>query len=211
MDLTRDFQDRGRTVVGDNWFISSHLGKALWTRKTFLFGTIRTNREGNPKDFIQEKIEVSFFLQGIILVEFQEGKSKFAFRQEETLLHFQARKTKQVLLYSTKHHSKEIHRAGKPQMIVDYNSTKFGIDIFDEMCNRYAYKPPVRRWPLRLFMHLSDAAAINAYIICNGNTTRRNFIHELAESLMKSQKELRAETKFWLNEAFVEIAHLFDR
>uniref|UniRef100_A0A915EVI8 PiggyBac transposable element-derived protein domain-containing protein n=1 Tax=Ditylenchus dipsaci TaxID=166011 RepID=A0A915EVI8_9BILA len=96
------------------------------------------------------------------------GKSKFAFRNQEcheTLVMFQARATKQVLLYSTKHHQREVNANGKPKVIADYNATKFAVDIFDEMCGRYAYAPAVRRWPLRLFMHLCDAAALNAYVL----------------------------------------------
>jgi hypothetical protein len=43
-------------------------------------------------------------------------------------------------------------------MISDYNATKFGVDIFDQMSGRLAYSPPLRRWPLRVFMHFCDAA-----------------------------------------------------
>uniref|UniRef100_A0A915D7Z6 Uncharacterized protein n=1 Tax=Ditylenchus dipsaci TaxID=166011 RepID=A0A915D7Z6_9BILA len=34
-------------------------------------------------------------------------------------------------------------------MIKNYNSTKFGVDIFDEMLKNYSYSPSVKRWPLR--------------------------------------------------------------
>lgn len=96
-------------------------------------------------------------------------------------------------------------------MITDYNATKFAIDIFDEMCDRYAYSPAVRRWPLRLFMHFTDAAAINAYVIQKGISSRRDFIHELADQLMKAQRERRAENSHWKIQIPQEIAKLYDR
>lgn len=124
---------------------------------------------------------------------------------------FQATPSKQVLLYSTKHRGREIHSSGKPQIIEDYNATKFGVDIFDEMSNRYAYAPPTRRWPLRLFMHLCDAAGVNAYILFKGSLTRREFIHQLADELMDAQRQRRAETSGYANATFQQISELYKR
>jgi hypothetical protein len=128
-------------------------------------------------------------------------------------MQFQARSTKQVILYSTKHHKAEVGRSGKPTMIEEYNETKFGIDIFDEMCQHYAYLPPVRRWPMRVFMHLCNAAAINAHVLYKGKDSRRDFISDLADQLMDEHKKTRekeSEANFWMNKAFREISALFD-
>jgi hypothetical protein len=199
--LTKKWLSDGRVIVADNFFTSCQLGKELWLLKTFLLGTIRINRSGNPEDFVSDKLEPT-----------TEGKSKYVFRQQETLMKFQAKPTKQVLLYSTKHHKPELSRNGKPKMITDYNETKFGVDIFDEMCGRHTYSPPVRRWPLRLFMHMVDAAAVNAYILFGQNTPRREFIGKLADQLMQTQKDLRrTNKKHWLNVNFVEIENIYKR
>uniref|UniRef100_A0A915CPK6 Uncharacterized protein n=1 Tax=Ditylenchus dipsaci TaxID=166011 RepID=A0A915CPK6_9BILA len=51
-------------------------------------------------------------------------------------------------------------------MIKDYNSSKFGVDIFDEMLGSNSYRPPVKRWPLRIFMaFIVGGAAINAHVL----------------------------------------------
>lgn len=60
LNLASDFMGCGRTIVADNFFTSPRLGLQLWPRKTFLLGTIRKNREGTPKDFVEEKLEVIF-------------------------------------------------------------------------------------------------------------------------------------------------------
>jgi len=123
---------------------------------------------------------------------------------------FQAKKSKEVLMYSTAHHDSKALRPGKPKIIDDYNKTKFAVDIFDEMTRRYAYSPSVRRWPVRLFMHLVDAAALNAYVLHNGNSTRREFIDELSDQLMEDQKNIHNQTDHFVVETFNEVAHLFD-
>jgi hypothetical protein len=66
MDLSSKFQNAGRIIVTDNFFTSSELGQSLLKKRTQLLGTIRRNRQGNPKDFIGEKVEV--------------GKTKYVFR-----------------------------------------------------------------------------------------------------------------------------------
>uniref|UniRef100_A0A915CNS9 C2H2-type domain-containing protein n=2 Tax=Ditylenchus dipsaci TaxID=166011 RepID=A0A915CNS9_9BILA len=73
------------------------------------------------------------------------------------------------------------------------------------MCGRYAYSIKVRRWPLRLFMHLSDAAALNGYVLFDGGVTRRRFILQLADQLMREQKERRSSVEHWMNEVFQQI------
>lgn len=95
-------------------------------------------------------------------------------------------------------------------MITDYNSTKFGIDIFDEMASRYSYMPPVRRWPLRLFMFLVDSASINSYVVFNGNLSRRNFIDNLSSQLMAEQKQVRAASNNYFARTFLKISNLYD-
>jgi hypothetical protein len=59
-NLVSDFTDRGRMIVTDNFFTSPWLGQRLWDANTYLLGTIRKNREGTPKDFVEEKIQVLF-------------------------------------------------------------------------------------------------------------------------------------------------------
>lgn len=124
---------------------------------------------------------------------------------------FQARQTKEVFVYSTKHHDRKIHRSGKPQVIVDYNGTKFGVDMFDALQGRYAYQPQTRRWPLRLFMFFVDAAAVNAYVLCQPNTTRREFISKVADQLMKEQRDYQTtHNRNYMHEIWSKIDGLFE-
>jgi hypothetical protein len=74
--LSSKFQNAGRTIVTDNFFTSSELGQQLLKKQTRLLGTIRRNRQGNPKDFIDEKVEVQNALRYFITSFVLGGKNK---------------------------------------------------------------------------------------------------------------------------------------
>ena len=52
----------------------------------------------------------------------------------------------------------------KPDIVAYYNSTKGGVDTFDQMANIFSCKRKKKRWPLVVFMNMIDLAAIVAYI-----------------------------------------------
>lgn len=60
------------------------------------------------------------------------------------------------------------------------SKTKFDIDIFDETIDKYSYRLPTSRWPIRLIIvFLVDGAALNANILFGQNLNSCDFIYEL--------------------------------
>jgi hypothetical protein len=55
MDLVDDYLDFGRTLYVDNWYTSISLVHQLIERKTYLVGTLRSNRNYNPDYVIKKK------------------------------------------------------------------------------------------------------------------------------------------------------------
>ncbi|KAJ8333915.1 hypothetical protein SKAU_G00412340 [Synaphobranchus kaupii] len=53
----------------------------------------------------------------------------------------------------------------KPETVEYYNSTKFGVDIMDQMARNYTARGATRRWPVAVFYNILDLAAINAYVL----------------------------------------------
>lgn len=41
-----------------------------------------------------------------------------------------------------------------------YNSTKFGVDVIDQMARKYSVKSKYQRCPLQVFFNISDLAII---------------------------------------------------
>lgn len=73
----------------------------------------------------------------------------------------------------------------KPDVVSFYNSSKYGVDVVDQMARKYSVKVPSRRWPVHTFYNLLDLAAINSWILyCELNEkkiSRRDFILQLGE------------------------------
>lgn len=91
-------------------------------------------------------------------------ESKFAFTTDTTLVSYAPKKNKSVLLLSTMHAQEEVdidREERKPYMIHDYNMTKGAVDAFDQQIKGYTCTRKTRRWPMRLFLFVVDAAAFN--------------------------------------------------
>lgn len=88
----------------------------------------------------------------------------------------------------------------KPQIILDYNRTKGGVDTVDQKCSTYTTKRKTSRWPLSLFFRMLDIAGINSEIIFNFNNPgdvcrRRKYLTKLAFQLIESQLKERVQLK----------------
>ncbi|KAM3601541.1 uncharacterized protein V6R79_014643 [Siganus canaliculatus] len=144
---------RGVTVTCDNFFSSFGLTEELLRKKIYLVGTIRKNRPELPPELLR--------LQGREILS-----STFAFTATPTLVSYIPKRAKNVVLLSTKHRAPEISSGEKrkPQMIVDYNSCKGGVDTMDKMISTYTCSRRTRRWPLAIFFNMLDMSALNAYV-----------------------------------------------
>ena len=70
------------------------------------------------------------------------------------LTSYKCKKNKSDSLLSTLHQSiKFIGEKHKPLTIVDYNKTKFGVDVVDQMARIYSCKLSSHRWPVQVSMH----------------------------------------------------------
>ena len=74
---------------------------------------------------------------------------------------------------------------GKPEIILDYNSTKGGVDTVDQLCATLSTARITRRWPVVIFYRGLDIAGINAQKIYFSNNPdrqrrRKNFIKNFA-------------------------------
>jgi hypothetical protein len=82
-----------------------------------------------------------------------------------------------------------------PESIQFYNSTKFGVDMVDQMARKYTVKASSRRWPLQIFFNILDLAAINAWILYKETTgiqiQRKEFLFQLAEQLYTKYRAAR--------------------
>jgi hypothetical protein len=93
--------------------------------------------------------------------------SKFIFSDGLAVVSYVPKKNKTVCLLSAQFLddsvSDQSHK--KPNMILEYNRTRGGVDNADKLVREYSCARRTSRWPLRLFMNMLDIGALNAFII----------------------------------------------
>ncbi|XP_044766245.1 piggyBac transposable element-derived protein 4-like [Coccinella septempunctata] len=187
--LVQPIAGTNRNVTGDNWFSSVPLvEKLLRHHKLTYIGTLRKNKREIPPEFLPHK-------------KTEEKSSIFGFKEECTLVSYCPKKNKSVLLLSSMHHCKTIDvDTGvdkKPIIITDYNRTKIGVDLVDQLCNNYNVARNTRRWPMVVFYDLLNISGINALCVFKANhprqtVSRSEFLEKCAWELIKPQIEVRS-------------------
>lgn len=105
---------------------------------------------------------------------------------------------KNVVLISSLHHDDNIDKqSGKPEIIIDYNNTKGGVDVVDRLCANYNVARNTRRWPMVIFYSILNLAGINSFVVfCSNNPNstqkRRGFLRTLALELIKPHLSVRS-------------------
>ncbi|KAF5281757.1 hypothetical protein FQR65_LT14552 [Abscondita terminalis] len=160
MELCKDYLDKGRILITDNFYTNLPLAHELLKRNTHSLGTVRKNRKGLPKEVVSAKINKGDVVgkeneQGVVIAKWRDKR--------------------EVLILST-HHTLEVVNTGrknrkkedicKPKFILDYNAGKAGIDLSDQLSS---YSSPVRksiRWYHKLVTELLfGTSVVNAYIV----------------------------------------------
>ncbi|KAJ8875573.1 hypothetical protein PR048_023469 [Dryococelus australis] len=59
-----------------------------------------------------------------------------------------------------------------PEAIQYFNTTKFGVDIMDQMARKYSVKSLPRYWPVNVFFNVLNLACINSWILYKDVTGR---------------------------------------
>lgn len=176
--LAEPFLGAGRNITTDNFFTSLALARKLKAKKTSLVGTLNRIRKEIPRSVKHTKDALH--------------SSRLFKSGDTTLTSYQGKVHKNVLLLSTLHSSVEVASDGKklPETVHFYNSTKYGVDVVDQMARKYTVKSASRRWPIHVLFNILDLAAINAWILYKEVTgeriKRRDFILRLCEELREN-------------------------
>ncbi|CAK9803942.1 PiggyBac transposable element-derived protein 4 [Anthophora quadrimaculata] len=190
MKLAEPYVGCGRNITTENFFTSLPLATKLLAKKTTIVGTIRANRKELPRLAKLKNDDMTLF-------------STKLYRSNNCMLTiYKAKPRKKVLILSSMHNSVQVEEndTRTPETIQLYNSTKFGVDVTDQMARNYSVKSKSRRWPLQVFFNILDLAGINAWVLyketTGGEITRQEFLFQLAEELaIEYQQELSKENQ----------------
>lgn len=159
IQLTETLLDEGRIIIADNYYTSLPLAEYLKSRKTDLCGTIRKNKRNLPEEVVKAKLK----------------RGEQIARQKDNLYTvLKWHDKRDVLMISTCHGdsvSNVTTKRGdvlKPDVIIDYNDAKKGIDIADQLAS---FHSPLRKsltWYKKIAIDiLFHVAVINARCIYN--------------------------------------------
>lgn len=154
--LIEPYVNRGHCITADNYFTTFKLAVDLLEQKTTYIGTMKSNKRELPAN-VNKK-------EPLHNTKFYENNNGLV------LTVYQGTSNKNVILLSS-HHEKvfidpeESQLKKKPNTIVDYNNTKFGVDSLDQMARFYSVKAPTRRWPLQIFYNILNLASINSWVL----------------------------------------------
>ena len=153
-DLTTTIANSGRNVTCDNFFTDFNLAVELLDKNITLLGTLRKNKREIPLSFqaLRHRIEQS---------------AMFGFSKDHHLMicSYVPKINKSVILLSTMHYDnkKQVDEPFKPNMIMDYNATKGGVDTLDLLVKNYSCKRNTNRWHLVIFYWMID---VTGYTRC---------------------------------------------
>ncbi|XP_039550046.1 piggyBac transposable element-derived protein 4-like, partial [Pimephales promelas] len=179
----------GHNITCDNFFTSYALGEELLKKKVTMLGTVRKNKPELPSELLAMKNR-------------KVTSSMFAFTEKATVVSYCPKKGKNVLLMSTMHKDAVLsdREDRKPQMVLDYNETKGGVDNLDKVTATYSCRRMTARWPLVIFFNIIDVSAYNAFVLWreinkdwnSGKLSRRRiFLEQLGYELVKPHIERR--------------------
>lgn len=174
--LIAPFLDKGHHLIMDNYYNSVALSNKLLQRKTHTTGTIRSNRKGNPKQIISEKLkkgEHKWMRKGKIYI------SKWKDKRE-------------VLCITTKFHPELVvvknsfgQEKMKPKEIAEYNLNMSGVDRCDQLTSYYSCPRKSVRWYKKVMFHLLDVTTINSFILFREITKSNKKLLQFRENIIK--------------------------
>ena len=189
-ELVGHWYRSGRNITADNFFSSIPLGEELLQKGLTYVGTIRSNKPEIPDEMRPAKNK-------------DQNSSIFGFKTKVTLVSYVPQQNKAVLAISTMHHDDNVEGDDqKPEIILDNNDTKSGVDNLDHLATLYTSCGKVKLSPVVLFGNCLDVGAVADLIIWLAqypgwnssavNGRRRLFLLELGNELIKPQIQRRA-------------------
>lgn len=157
--LLDKYLNKGHTVYMDRFYSSPTVFDFLWSKNTKAVGTCMRNRKELPQQVVNKKLK----------------KDESVFMRRDHLLCLKWKDKRDVLTLSSVHKntSSEVtvrSKQGmvpikKPDLIIDYNKNKTGVDRSDQIIAYYPFKRKQMKWWKKLFFHLFMMSTANAFIL----------------------------------------------
>lgn len=157
-------------VAFDNFFSSTELMQRLFEQNIYSTATVRSNRTNLPLTLKKQTAKIN-------RPKLKLTKGQYKWRVNKNVSFFCWMDTKIVNILSTAYHPKQMVSCKRTQKdgskrevpcplgVVEYTKRMGGVDRFDQKRGTYHVARRSRRWWMRIFYFIIDAAITNAYIL----------------------------------------------
>lgn len=164
--LLNDYYGVGHSVYIDNLYNSVEFTEYLLDKNTYVTGTLRGNRKGNPSDVVSKKLKKGELIsaynsKGICVMKWHDKRDVIMISSE-----FGATMNE----YCTK--SGKVSE--KPESVLKYNQFMGGVDHSDQLMSYYPCERKILRWYAKIALHMFHVIMNNAYILYKQQPGKRN-------------------------------------
>ncbi|XP_050312885.1 piggyBac transposable element-derived protein 4-like [Anthonomus grandis grandis] len=170
--------DNGHSLYMDNFYNSVKLAEELLTRKTYVTGTLRSNRKGNPQEIIKKKLKkgelvVQHNSQGICVVKWKDRRE---------ILAISSQYGGQLEKVTTQRGQEKL----KPAMINKYNQFMAGVDHCDQMLSYYSCEHKTLIWYKKLAIHIFQMMLLTSfYLYKQGHPNNKKNLYDFRLSIIE--------------------------
>lgn len=155
MSLMKEKMDNGHSLFMDNFYNSVRLTEELLRRKTYVTGTLRIKRKGNPVEVVKKKLKkgelvVQYNSQGICVVKWKDRREILAISSEYT--------SRIETVTTQRGQAKQ-----KPALISKYNQFMAGVDHCDQMMSYYSSEHKTLIWYKKLAIHIFQIMMLTSH------------------------------------------------
>lgn len=161
--LMSDLVNSGRVLYCDNFYNSVPLGKELLGKKTYICGTLRKDRRGNPKDLCSSKLKKG----EVNATENQFGAKVIIWKDKRNVLMASTRSEDGKNILPTGRRNRNGEHVSKPSAVIAYNSAKKGVDYSDQLPAYYTSLRKCTKWYKKVAFELLLGTSVSAFVIFN--------------------------------------------
>ncbi|XP_025190988.1 piggyBac transposable element-derived protein 4-like [Melanaphis sacchari] len=178
----------GRSLFMDNYYNSVHLSKLLLEKKTFVTGTLRSNRKNNPKDVIDKKLK-----KGESIYRYtKEGICVLKWKDKRDVLMISSEFSHSMCEVSSRTEVRQ-----KPIIVKKYNENMSGIDRQDQMASYYPCERKSLRNVKKISLYDYKISVIESLLPKKDNKTQKNSEVKKTEAHLPKKVEKNEKNRYY--------------
>lgn len=181
INLMEGLLGKGYRLFMDNYYNSFGLAKHMLEEKTYICGTLRSDRTANPVAVTKAKLA-----KGEVVHRCRDGVAVAKWKDKRDVLTISNMHAVEMVETTNRRGQKK----QKPNIVKDYNAGMSGVDKADQMISYYDSLRKTVRWYKKVGLHVLDIMMHNAHFLnsqygTNKNVSLLKYREQVIKSLLK--------------------------